>query len=113
MGEWRYASLAFGAQSVMMIGMSGILQLCVDNWDIVDVSLCLSYFNHLCYYTTYLASTPLYRHPILSNGSFFYHMDYVSCVGNERNLSECGHNRYGLPNCDINSEQAGVRCNGE
>ena len=39
-------------------------------------------------------------------------MDDVHCSGYERSLNECEHNGYGIHNCALNQEEAGVICNG-
>ena len=39
MVEWRYALMGCGAQCVMMGGMPGMHKWCVDNWDMMDVSI--------------------------------------------------------------------------
>ena len=39
MVEWRYASMGCGAQYVIMGGMPGMQKWCVDNWDMMDVSI--------------------------------------------------------------------------
>ena len=62
---------------------------------------------------TLLASIPLQSHPVLSNGSLFFHLDDVDCVGNESMLSECNNKGVGLHNCDVRFESAGVICSSE
>ena len=39
-------------------------------------------------------------------------MDNVDCSGYERSLNECEHNGYGIHNCALDYEEAGVICNG-
>ena len=39
MEGWRYVWVECGAQYVMTDGMRGMLELCVDNWGIMEVSL--------------------------------------------------------------------------
>ena len=39
MEEWKFVLVDYGAQFAMMVGMTGMLRLCVNNWDIMDVSL--------------------------------------------------------------------------
>ena len=41
-----------------------------------------------------------------------FHLDNVSCTGNETKLSECMYAEVGLQNC-TSSDEAGVICTGE
>ena len=43
MEELKYALVDCGAQYVLMIGMSEMLPLSVDNWAIMDVSIIISF----------------------------------------------------------------------
>ena len=42
MDEWRYVSMGLGVQYVLADGTTEMLMLCVDNWDMMDVSLNIS-----------------------------------------------------------------------
>ena len=39
MVEYRYVSMDFGDQYVMITGIAGMLEWYVENWDMMDVSL--------------------------------------------------------------------------
>ena len=42
-----------------------------------------------------------------------FHLDNVSCTGNETKLSECMYAEVGAQNCISGSDEAGVICTGE
>ena len=42
-----------------------------------------------------------------------FHLDNVSCTGNETKLSECMYAEVGEQNCTFSSDEAGVICTGE
>ena len=42
-----------------------------------------------------------------------FHLDNVSCTGNETKLSECMYAEVGEQNCTFGSDEAGVICTGE
>ena len=42
-----------------------------------------------------------------------FHLDNVSCTGNETKLSECMYAEVGEQNCTSGSDEAGVICTGE
>ena len=42
-----------------------------------------------------------------------FHLDNVSCTGNETKLSECMYAKVGVQNCITSSDEAGVICTGE
>ena len=102
--------MEYGAPCVMTGGTSEMHKWCVNNLDILEVSVNTK-LSHLITYSSHIAPTPLQSHPVLSNGSFFYHLDDVHCNGNERMLSACEHNGIGNHNCAERFEEAGVICN--
>ena len=92
-----------GGLCVMITGIPRMLQSCVDNLDIMAVSTIYCIFS--------LASIPLRTHPVLYNGSLFYHLDNLHCNGSELILSDCIHNGVGVHDCLERLEEAGVICN--
>ena len=54
------------------------------------------------------ASYPFYKYVIGSD----FHLDNVSCTGNETKLSECMYAKVGMQNCISGSDEAGVICTG-
>ena len=42
-----------------------------------------------------------------------FHLDNVSCTGNETKLSECMYAEVGVQNCITGSDEAGVICTGK
>ena len=100
-----------GGQFVMMIGISGMLKWCVDNWGTMEVSFTMNYRNVYCLSVLPLAFIPLMSHPVLTDDSLFYHLDDVECTGNENRLSDCTHGGIGVHNCFERAEEAGVICN--
>ena len=98
----------FGGQSVMIIGMSEMLQLSADKWDIMDVRG--SSIKLIIIILFFIASAALGRHRVLSTSSLFYYLDEVNCNGTEMNLTECEHNGIGQHDCSEKYEEAGVIC---
>ena len=108
MEEWRYAWMGYGAQSVMTDGTTEMLRWCVDNWDMMDVSVALI-CTVMCYVSTNALSA---SYPLLSHNKHnppLYNLDEVQCNGTEQILSNCSHSGIGVHNCG-EEKQAGVIC---
>ena len=96
-----------GDQCVMTIGITRTQLWSADKWDTMDVS---AYSLGGCKACCFPASIALLRHKVISNDSFFYHLDDVACEGHEATLSECEHAGLGVHDCPVRYEEAGVVC---
>ncbi|CAJ1059209.1 deleted in malignant brain tumors 1 protein-like [Xyrichtys novacula] len=91
-----------GRVEVMPNGTWGTV--CDDGWDFRDA-------NVVCRQLNCGKALNIPRGSIFGNGSGPIWMDDVSCSGDERSLSECQHNGFGIHNCG-HSEDASVICSG-
>ena len=85
--------------------------LCVDNRDMMDVSIFLYSFPSSISFPTSPASIALQHYYISSTASSAYLLDNIDCSGNESSLSDCRHNGIGVYNCNKQGREAGVICN--
>ena len=102
--KWSYASMEYGTQCVEMSGTSMMLKLCVDNWDMMDVSTIL-WFSSTCNLLHHSISA---SHLLLYSASSSFNLENVDCRGNESKLSDCKHSGVGVHHC---STIGGVNCN--
>ena len=114
MEEWRYVFIMPGAQYVMTVGTTEMLELFVNSLDTMEVRFLLTHCRYpsFPYYCTFshLASVALANHQVLSNDSLFYYLDDIQCTGNENMLSDCRHGGVGIHNCLERAKEAGVIC---
>ena len=75
--------------------------VCDDSWGTVDAHV-------VCAELGYFGGIPLEDNEF-GPGSEAILMDDVYCDGYEDHLEDCGHNGWGVHNCD-HYEDAGVRC---
>ena len=101
----------------MEICLNGVWgSVCDDYWDSMDAAVvCRQLGYNGCKYNLKivakllsLASIPLRTHPVVYNGSLFYHLDNLHCNGSELFLSDCIHNGVGVHDCWERLEEAGV-----
>ena len=79
----------------------------------MEVSVNLQGVRYLVLYSciTHSVSYALWYGEILNVTSF--HLDDVSCTGNETKLVDCSHRGVGNHNCRLGIDEAAVVCTGE
>ena len=111
MEELRFVWGGSGAQYVMTSGTTEMLLWCVDNLATMEVSLShqmqLKLYLMLCYYNAAAYALREY------GGHLKFHLDDVSCSGNETKLVDCFHSGVGNHNCRTGIDEAAVICTGE
>ena len=116
--------MEYGAQYVTPCGITEMLELCADNWDMMDVSISLYSFPKkkkifiTCFsfpssnsFSSSPASFALQHYYISSTASSAYLLGNVDCSGNESSLSDCRHNGIGVQYFNERRREAGVICN--
>ena len=76
--------------------------VCDDDWD-------LEYASVVCRKLGFAGAVAANTSAAFGEGKGQIWMDDVRCTGDESLLTECGHNGWGIENCD-HSEDAGVMC---
>ena len=76
--------------------------VCDDYWDMNDANVVCHEFGYNYAVRSFGGSYP-------PDGSGQIWLDNVNCSGSEQNLTSCGHNGWGIHNCD-HSEDVGVEC---
>ena len=76
--------------------------VCDDDWDINDAKV-------VCRQLGFGRAIKAFKSAAFGPGNGKIWMDDVTCTGNERSLTECSHNGWGIENCD-HGEDAGVLC---
>ena len=103
--------MEYGAQYVTPCGITEMLELCADNWNMMDVSVILYSFTSSISFSAFPASIALQHYYISLTASSAYLLDNVDCSGTESSLSDCRHNGIGVQNCNEGGREAGVICN--
>ena len=80
------------ARCVKMAGMSKMLELCVDNWDTMEVRFCTTVMLLIFFTASPVLVTPQSFNNYTLNTSLSYHLHEVQCSGNESMLIGCRHN---------------------
>ena len=93
-------SISEGRVEVFYTGTWGTV--CDDSWDLNDAKV-------ICHQLGFGGARKAYTSAAFGPGNGKIWMDDVNCTGNERSLTECSHNGWGIENCD-HSEDAGVLC---
>ena len=76
--------------------------VCDDSWEINDA-------NVVCHQLGFEGAVMAAKSAAFGRGEGQIWMDGVQCLGNERSLTECVHNEWGINKCD-HSKDAGVIC---
>ena len=76
--------------------------VCDDGWDPDDA-------NVVCQQLGYPAATGAFLFAAFGQGTGPIWLDEVACTGTETNLTQCGHNGFGIEDCS-HFEDAGVAC---
>ena len=105
--EWRYVSMECGGLCVMIVGMSTMPQLCVNNLGIVEVSslYAIASFNSSLQDLYHFTDIQFHQMSLIPIS--------ISCGGYEDLLSDCEHRGVGIHDCAEKYEEAGVICNSE
>ena len=125
--EWKSVTTTTGEHCAITIGITMMLQLCVDSWDsaqkvgytyvalqrgggvCVCMGVCVS-----CYDLFSFSSTGA----IARGGGFFgegfgrIHLDFLNCTGSEEQLMNCDSSGFGNAECFFFEADAGVICPG-
>ena len=117
MEEWRSVWEGSGARCVMTSGTIEKLWWCVDNLVIMEVSLC----NHVRCVILFVDSLVTHNFTVAYAlheygghlDTINFHLDDVSCIGNETKLVDCFHSGVGNHNCRPGRDEAAVVCTGE
>ena len=99
-----------GTQCAVEVGISVMLQLCVNNLDMMNVSItcCWSPSNITLSPFILVFSPRLHHFPLSRVTPYFYLMDDIDCHGNETVISLCHHRGVYNHYC---YKEAGVMCN--
>ena len=97
--------------------------VCDDNWDERDTRVVCRQLGYngckrelllpgmiMCNIYSFAASLPLESRRIPSSSFILYFLDEVNCSGSEMYLTECGNNGFGIHDCFITYNKAGVIC---
>ena len=104
----KYVSMGCGAQRAVELGISVMLQLCVNNLDMINVGFIFLLLYSISFSTS-LAFSPRLQHYSLSSATrYFYLMDDIDCHGNETLINQCHHRSVYNHYC---YKEAGVMCN--
>ena len=79
--------------------------VCDDGWDLQDAMV-------VCRQLGYINATAAWGSPSFGPGSGPILFSHLLCIGNESNITECGHRSSGAHNCG-HSEDVGVVCEGQ
>ena len=93
-------SLSSGRVEVFYNGTWGTI--CDDWWDLQDA-------NVVCRQLGYDGALSAPRQAAFGRGTGQIWLDDVGCFGNEKSISQCGHQGWGIENC-AHGEDAGVVC---
>ena len=90
----------FGRVEVLYNGLWGTV--CDRFWDLQDAGV-------VCRLLGYDGAVAESSDASFGQGTGQIWLSYVGCVGNEKSISECNHNGWGVQNCG-HSDDAGVHC---
>ena len=93
-------SISEGRVEVFYNGTWGTV--CDDDWDVNDATV-------VCRQLGFGRAIVAFKWAAFGPGNGKIWMDDVTCTGNERSLTECPHNGWGIEDCD-HGEDAGVLC---
>ena len=79
--------------------------VCGNEWDLKDATV-------VCHQLGYPAALQAHNRAIFGRGSGLIWLDYVTCTGKERNLTQCRSNGLGVHSC-YHYQDAGVTCSSE
>ena len=79
--------------------------VCGNQWDLKDATV-------VCHQLGYPAALQAHNRAIFGRGSGLIWLDYVTCTGKERNLTQCRSNGLGVHSCS-HYQDAGVTCSSE
>ena len=76
--------------------------ICDDSWDLQDADV-------VCHQLGFNGALSAPRDAAFGQGTGQIWLDHVNCFGNEKSISQCSHQGWGVKNC-WHSEDAGVVC---
>ena len=96
--EWKFVLMGCGAQYVVgsihgrETGISGMLELCVDNWDMIQVSFITFSITEISTTCLLCTASILPSHYLYLSSRTKVHLFY--CGGNENLLIDCDHRHF-------------------
>ena len=111
-GESIFAMDLNGVQSVLMAGITLMLQLCVESWGIQLMVSDPNFIFTFKRFKIYYHACPSGAQPIYysSNVNDPVVIKNVNCYWDELRLRECPYSNYTVSHSDSSGRGAGVRC---